>query len=612
MIQILIDGRRAVIPDDLSFDYIAENRAFSNRDDYSLSISLPLAGVPENIAIFGYLNRPDQEIQKIRLDCVIQTERFSLRGVATIVDIDRKSVNIQFLKGRSAQNFDDTLEETKINELDLGSYKDRIDAAHMSPYSGWRRVDGRNVNECCIPWVSDESGIKYNAVVREGSAWKYDTETISLQWMPSLLSIAKRIAAAIGFSADFSAWEQSPLAALISCNVLPPSWEIYDYAPTMPDWSVKEFFENLEPLLAGEFDIDPATSTIVFRFTDVAEDEAGVVYIPDPVDEFSVDVSADEISADYGPVMNIRYEDTDHRMSKYYDCEWYVRKYRDSDILKFDTMQKLLSEAVKYKKTHVFNSSDSRSKKLPTNHLMYCAETDSFFGIKAINCESKLYVYGDKKYLGWVYTNILQPLNRFGEILRSKDPDDEFLDVKLIPVCIDDADGPTPFIRFSQWDGVENPETQFEGCVEEGVFHDVPDELRQNPYMSAIRDGDRDADSYFSSVSVAFWPGYIPKLHDTAIQPVIDSFAMSGPFSWVDLSDLGMSLRLRDIQRKSSLKKIDPVRKFKFSLLTKSIPSPRALYIIRGKRFVCHKLTAKFTVDGMSELIQGEFYRIPD
>ncbi len=34
------------------------------------------------------------------------------------------------------------------------------------------------------------------------------------------------------------------------------------------------------------------------------------------------------------------------------------------------------------------------------------------------------------------------------------------------------------------------------------------------------------------------------------------------------------------------------------------------LFIIRGKRYVCEKLTATFTSQGMSQLIKGSFYPV--
>lgn len=55
----MINGRSAVLKKDFSFEYICENRLFMGRDGYTLNIVFSLKDCPENIAIFGHINRMD-------------------------------------------------------------------------------------------------------------------------------------------------------------------------------------------------------------------------------------------------------------------------------------------------------------------------------------------------------------------------------------------------------------------------------------------------------------------------------------------------------------------------------------------------------------------------
>lgn len=59
---------------------------------------------------------------------------------------------------------------------------------------------------------------------------------------------------------------------------------------------------------------------------------------------------------------------------------------------------------------------------------------------------------------------------------------------------------------------------------------------------------------------------------------------------------------------KNQLPQVNARQKFKFSWLADEIPNPRAIFYIRGKRYVCEKITATFTENGMSQLLKGEFY----
>ena len=49
-----------------------------------------------------------------------------------------------------------------------------------------------------------------------------------------------------------------------------------------------------------------------------------------------------------------------------------------------------------------------------------------------------------------------------------------------------------------------------------------------------------------------------------------------------------------------------------FKFLADKVPDVRSLFLIRGKRYVCEKLTATFSENGMSQLIKGVFYPVKE
>ena len=55
--QIFINQQLAAIKRDSTFDFVAENRYFSGADSYTLAITFPLKDCPQNLAIFGHINR---------------------------------------------------------------------------------------------------------------------------------------------------------------------------------------------------------------------------------------------------------------------------------------------------------------------------------------------------------------------------------------------------------------------------------------------------------------------------------------------------------------------------------------------------------------------------
>ena len=59
LIILTINGQQAALKKGSSIEYVSENRIFTDADDYSMEIELPLADCPQNIAIFGMITRKD-------------------------------------------------------------------------------------------------------------------------------------------------------------------------------------------------------------------------------------------------------------------------------------------------------------------------------------------------------------------------------------------------------------------------------------------------------------------------------------------------------------------------------------------------------------------------
>ena len=56
--EIIVNGTLAVLKAGSSFQYVSENRAFTDAEGYSLSISFPIKDCPRNIQIFGHKGLP--------------------------------------------------------------------------------------------------------------------------------------------------------------------------------------------------------------------------------------------------------------------------------------------------------------------------------------------------------------------------------------------------------------------------------------------------------------------------------------------------------------------------------------------------------------------------
>ena len=252
---LLIDNKQAAIKEGSSFEYISANRLFQDRDDYSMSIELPL-DCPENRSIFGNISRKDVRVENIFFDAEIIANNFRKSGAAVITDISESIVKVQFLEKRSYQNFYPDFDKKYIDELDLGAqplwYPDNHDdtsggmtnnpprpgypdpsqsdqsARYISPAEAWGSGD-----IIALPWVNNTSGNIQNRADAVNNTYKWhvvqdddnDTEIVrGLSCQARLYYIVQLVCDALGYQFRGEDWRNSEYYHLYSFNTQPFAW----------------------------------------------------------------------------------------------------------------------------------------------------------------------------------------------------------------------------------------------------------------------------------------------------------------------------------------------------------------------------------------------------
>lgn len=603
--QILIDGRPAVLKSDTSFDYVAENRLFGGADDYSLAITLPLADCPQNLAIFGHINRKDVKAQKLRYDCEIRCADFLKFGTVTITEISEKDIKVQFLAGRSEQNFDKKFDEIYINELTLGSpqYKNSSSIQPMDAVDPYKR----NFESVALPWVNNDSGILHNCYKMSDdgvllNAWDKDSKTIS--WQPYLLFIIKKICEAIEYSCDISELEaDNTYKYLIICNCLPSSWGINDYARALPHWSVAEFFEKLELFLEGEFDIDHRDQKISFKFSRPVIQSLQPVRIDKVVDTFTAQIKKEQKSCEYLYSKNIAFKECDFNMSKFYSCDETLKSWKGI-VRSFDTLSQLMAY-LRGDRSYIALNGGIYSM------LCYAKDVDMNF-IVTLKDESLLKDanadYFDKF--------AIQPINMYGGRIVSGDDDSNKTEIEFVPANIDFTEIKYGYAIFLQPSGfnesADESEDNTDGNQTTGRYFPKQSSLTKPVIQDWFEKGSKEETAeYYDAVYIAFWNGQFPD-NKQLLHPFVSNIYIDK--NWTRHSLIPFNFRLNDkaSDRFKPVYDIDPTTKVTFKFLADSIPNPRALFFIQGQRYVCEKITATFTESGMSQLLKGEFYPVVD
>ena len=614
--QIYVNNKLAALKKGTSFEYVSENRLFSGSDGYTLTITFPLRGCPQNIAIFGHINRADVLANKVIFDCEIRDRSFYKFGSVTITEINEVEVKTQFLEGRSEQNFDKTFDDVFINELDLGSAAGCNDS---TPPNAWDPFI--NGMKCvALPWVNDASGNiqnlcdyhteerNSNGTIKTRAYWSWNADCRGRSWQPYLLYITKKICEAVGYKADFSKWEdKEEYKYLIICNTLPYAWDTGSFARALPHWTVAEYFEKLELFLGGEFTINHRAKTIDFDFTNVILNSLHPVELRNIIEEYSTEVSVEDDRCEYSEAKNLVYKECDHEMWKFYSCDWFIKAWKSRAVV-YKSMRELLAAN---KKFATWNGSSQRGS--DRDKLLYAEDIDTYFIIRSL---SKTLV---EKRDGWMpnrylYKMELRPVNMFGGRIVNDDEEADEVEIEFVPAWIDETEdkyGRVLFLTFSGYDENDSTTTSFSRDPEERK-KEIDNTLYQPFAFQSLSSGEKTKTAeYYSLIYIAWWDGATDgALEGKLPHPYVEDVEVLP--DWSNFRNIHMSLRInnRNLNNRRIVHQIDPKQKTTFKFLADSIPNPRSLFLIRGKRYICEKMTATFTEQGMSQLIKGIFWPV--
>lgn len=587
---ILINNKRAVLKKGTSFDFISENHFFTGADSYTLSITFPIKGCAENIAIFGHIYRKDFDFETDLLDCEIHDRNFHKYGSVSIVSVSESEVKTQFLEGRSATNYYSSLDEIYINELSLPSL--HIQAHwefdyYMRTYAEQMRDaesrPGDYLGYVCPPWVNNTSGRIQNPMYVYGQFYGYSGGDPSYDpWIlgfPFLVEVIRQVLSKSGYQCDISAIENSQWANLIVCQAFPLNWNMEYMNQILPHWTVTEFLEQLELFLNGHFVIDSKAMKVSFSFNSGTLGAMNVVPIENVIDSHTVDISKEgDVKDSYIEQKNLAYQDCDHQMWKFYSCPWATSRIPLWSYTNIASMRSQLGSLLDC--AGPYNAWQYR-------YIHYCREEDTCFVMKCVSTQTINNVI--HHYMR------LQPINMFGPRVLNGNDNAEVTELGIVPACIDhtdDAHGDMLFIECGTLgDDDENAEDN--------------DENQTQPVNTLAAGEKEKKEEYFDKIYVAFWDGTYMKYHPKMPHPYVDRHEIKPDNSYTRNT---YSMRLTGSQRPSSRQSyfwVNQQLKYTFSFISDTVPDVRSIFLIHGKKYMAEKITATFSAEtGMSQVMK--------
>ena len=326
------------------------------------------------------------------------------------------------------------------------------------------------------------------------------------------------------------------------------------------------------------------------------------------VNEHTVEVTVEDDKCEYQETKNLVYKECDHEMWKFYSCDWFVKSWKEGAV-RYNSMRELLDDN---RWLATWNGSSQRGSN--RDKVLYAADVDAYFIVRS---HSRTLA---ETMPGWMpnrynYKMELRPINLFGGRIANDDEDADQIEIEFVPAWVDETEdkyGRVLFLSFAGYD--ENSSSELSARTRDPYERkkEIDATLYQPIALQSLAAGEKTKKSeYYDRIYVAWWDGAM----DLAIQgklphPYVEDIEIQP--DWNNLRNVHFSMRLNRFTqaRNSSIKQIDVKQKATFKFFSDTIPNPRSAFYIHGQRYLCEKITATITENGMSQLLKGVFWPI--
>lgn len=265
MTELYIDGQLVTLPEDVKFSFIEQNPFLTKKGKYTFEIKLSLLN-KNNARIYGHMHRKNciiQDTQK-RSAVLIVDSHVVLNGTGIILEKTNTEVSLQLVSGNSELNYISG-SDLKIRSLSLGY--DQMYNAFPVDIENWLigQMDDNLSPHLAIPFVNTENEyignlwqyyvkiidnvtyFKLRYAYNSRQNWKDPNGDIvhyaNIRPQPKIWWLVELILTHLGYTVSGNAIKIDPkLQKLYMVH----GYNVDDWSKMLPDWTVSEFFTNIE------------------------------------------------------------------------------------------------------------------------------------------------------------------------------------------------------------------------------------------------------------------------------------------------------------------------------------------------------------------------------
>lgn len=635
MIELIIEGKHAVLNNDTSFKISLENQFFTKTSSFSFDIELSL-DEKDNRDIFGHIYRMDCPKEDIKLQAKLIVDNIPiLSGYITLSQVNEKGIKIQLVGESAEYKFRNIAENNYVDELPLGDWWNRSQSypqpdensedvkgsSHImmrswpilieNDYQSWVSKVFRNNKWFAFPIYNSSADTLCNGYVLRmingtprfelpyatpNSGERNGDPQMKLAIQPYLWYMCQLIAEASGFNLDLDdnyIYKNDLFRRIIIANA---NINI-ECNKCLPHWTVNEWWSQIEKTFGVAMVIsDDESKMKLIPRNNYVSNFLESIYINDIVDEYSTTLEDDPEFEDIFS-QNVGYSDSaefnlESRVSNEIIEIAPVKKFDSfEDMIYFSLTDLKANKYILEWENRHFVYSLLRFKEINQFRSRYIRDSkDIDVELKFVPCEEEpieVKIVSDEKDADGVYLdNIISTMHVTG----LKRPDKTNISWK-----VDERDLSSK-IDFDLWNII----------IDESEEAPAEEETQDLAYLAIVP-----ADFY--GIVAQGQNTYFPRAW-TKGKYFYSSFTGS-----VSQESIGYSLSLNKIDGIKSIAsetlsstdfKINTRIKHCIKFISKQIPKRDAIFIINNKKYLCEKIEVSISYKGVDNLMTGYFFQI--
>lgn len=600
MIKLIIDGKEAVIKAGTSFKLTRMNPYFEDQGDFTFEVQLPLDGCAENLAIFGALHRAEVGLAgwaNKELPMHLIAPPVNVVGVAKVMTVSEAEVKVQLLAGKSAVNDfgkDAEGKDLYIDELDLGLSLDNTNTpvGYQDPY------DVKKKHLYVTFPVKDSTGMIVNYPLWTwhllGTVWRRDYCTYkNYAVQPYLATVINSIIRKLGYWQLLNVFNSSWLKDVFVANNV----QTNNVDDILPHWTVAEFFTELRNAFGVYLDVGESVKSVnLVSLSSHYSGSAGVV-LEEVLDELTADIDHDENAkttkegnteyelGSISGVLRLPDEVWQNAIIKTFSDDGILRRWIGGNIREEEkSSSKWLFVDLNLNRTYAYLKSAKDGK-------FYLAQVDAFPPLIRNGAYYKAATNRE------INTKLrIVPLQMTYQNFKCEPYNPDLDQLIGIPILMSYADSVVPDKQTYSVNGAINGNS--ESTTNET---NKLDKLYVAFNSNAAWEKSGEVFPYKVPLGINYLPTY-----DGFYLPLTLKTNIRQPFSLRpslnETACVGYNLEFMD--------RIKTAVERQFLFLDDVDVDPTASYVIKGKRYACHKIEVTIDTNGVQPLKRGYFYEI--